>query len=291
MRRSRLGRGLGRRAGRPPRPAPSSGPSPRAGAAGSCGRACGGRGRRGRGPRWRRRAGRPRAAPGPGAGPARPARPTRAPGRRRRAGRAAARAALVLPVVQGVLDQVVGVLDGPRVAGEAGDQPGPRRGREPPQAGNQPIRRNRASAGRGDDREQGLGRSRRCGSGSSRRRAAGRSPSAKRVSTDQIAARAGERQVPKASGSGGRHRPRPGRPGATPGCRGRAPAARRSAAGCRGRREPLRRVVARGAIDLLDDLIPRRRRTACGRTPGTGRRGPRRSGRASRPSRRPGTRG
>ena len=39
----------------------------------------------------------------------------------------------VLPVLQGLLDQVVGVLDRPGVSGQALDQPGPRPGGEPPQ--------------------------------------------------------------------------------------------------------------------------------------------------------------
>ena len=39
----------------------------------------------------------------------------------------------VLPVLQGLPDQVVGVLDRPGVSGQAPDQPGPRHGGEPPQ--------------------------------------------------------------------------------------------------------------------------------------------------------------
>ena len=202
------------------------------------------------------------------------------------------RTAGVLPVVQGLLNQVVGVLDRPGVSGQALDQPGSRPGGEPAQAVEPAHEPEQGVVRQRGDRDEGLGRKSSCGSGSLRRRAACPCPSANSVQAPTRwppgPASATARTRPD---RGGRRRRRPGRPGGIRGCRDRRPAARRSGAASEGRartagqgRRPATRstccttssqpgpnrlsaVVQELADEGLGDLL------------------------GSRPSRRPGTRG
>ena len=220
MLRSRSAVASAARAAPPARPAPAPGPSPRAGGAGSCGRACGGRGRRGHGPRSRRTAGRPGASARPWARPARPARTIPAPDRRRLAGRASCHAVASSQSLQGLLDQVVGELDRPGVPVQAIDQHRPRRDAEPPQAANQPMRRNRASSG---SRGTGI----RASPKSSLTIAAARHDvepvrGLGRTLQGRPEGRQGRRPPAPERGRIGRCRRRPGRPGGIRGCRDRS---------------------------------------------------------------------
>ena len=157
---------------RPARPARAPAQGPRAGGAGSCDRASAGPGRRARGPRSPGTAGRRRACPRPcgRAGSTISVHSRARSSAVGSAGRIQSRPCLLFPGVQGVLDQIVGELDRPRVTVQPVRQPGARLDRQPPQAGeppHQPEQRLRPAADRPGSAPC---RSRRCDSGSSRPR-------------------------------------------------------------------------------------------------------------------------